>query len=78
VVIVSPEILNNDAHFEDLWGTNIFTENLINLVLDKARVVKEWSSTFCSDYLLYLYTLSLTTESYTCYINHSYGSLTIW
>ena len=42
VVIVSPEILNNDSRFEDLWGTKRFTDNLINLVLDKAHVVKEW------------------------------------
>jgi superfamily II DNA helicase RecQ len=51
VVIVSPEILNNDVHFEDLWGTKIFTDNLINLVLDEAHVIKEWGGTFRSDYL---------------------------
>jgi superfamily II DNA helicase RecQ len=51
VLIVSPEILNNDVCFEDLWGTKIFTDNLINLVLDEAHVVKEWGSTFRSDYL---------------------------
>ena len=28
VVIVSPEILNNDSQFEDLWGTKRFTDNL--------------------------------------------------
>ena len=51
VVIVSPEILNNDSRFEDLWGTKRFTDNLVNLVLDEAHVVKEWGGTFCSDYL---------------------------
>jgi len=51
VVIVSPEILNNDVRFEDLWGTKIFTDNLINLVLDEAHVIKEWGGTFRSDYL---------------------------
>jgi hypothetical protein len=52
VVIVSLKILNNDTHFEDLWGTKIFTDNLINLILDEAHVVKEWGSTFHSNYLL--------------------------
>ena len=51
MVIVSPEILNNDARFEDLWGTKVFTDNLINLVLDEAHVIKEWGGTFRSDYL---------------------------
>ena len=51
VVIVSPEILNNDSRFEDLWSTKRFTDNLVNLVLDEAHVVKEWGGTFRSDYL---------------------------
>ena len=51
MVIVSPEILNNDMCFEDLWGTKFFTNNLNNLVLDEAHVVKEWGGTFHSDYL---------------------------
>ena len=51
MVIVSPEILNNDARFEDLWGTKVFTDNLINLVLDEAHVIKEWGGTFRSNYL---------------------------
>ena len=38
VILVSPEILNNDSHFEYLWGTKKFVDNLINLVLDRARV----------------------------------------
>lgn len=51
VIIVSPEILNNDSRFEDLWGTKKFTDNLVNLVLDEAHVIKEWGGTFRSDYL---------------------------
>src|ERR1700691_2111087 len=51
VILVSPEILNNDSCFEDLWGTKKFVNNLINLVLDEAHVIKEWGGTFCSDYL---------------------------
>ena len=51
VVMVSPEILNNDSRFEELWGKNKFTDNLINLVLDEAHVIKEWGGTFRSDYL---------------------------
>jgi superfamily II DNA helicase RecQ len=51
IVIVSLEILNNDSRFEDLWGTKRFIDNLVNLVLDEAHVVKEWGGTFCSDYL---------------------------
>ena len=50
---MSPEILNNDSHFEDLWGTKVFVDNLVNLnlVLDEAYIVQEWGSTFRSDYL---------------------------
>ena len=51
MVIVSPEILDNDTHFKDSWGVKKFTDNLINLVLDEAHVVKEWGGTFQSDYL---------------------------
>jgi superfamily II DNA helicase RecQ len=51
VIIVSPEILNNDSRFKDLWGTKRFTDNLVNLVLDEVHVVKEWGGTFRSDYL---------------------------
>ena len=50
-VIVSPEILNNDSCFEELWQKKKFTDNLINLVLDEAHVMKEWGRTFHSDYL---------------------------
>jgi hypothetical protein len=28
-----------------------FMDNLVNLVLDEANVVKEWDDTFCSEYL---------------------------
>lgn len=50
-MIVSPELLNNDSRFEDLWGTKKFTDNLVNLILDEAHVVKEWGGTFRNDYL---------------------------
>ena len=82
MVIVSPEILNNDARFEDLWGTKNITDKLINLVLDEAHVVKEWGGTFRSDYFrigpirywnvlptysrLDLYTLLLTNTTEYC------------
>ena len=46
MVIVSPEILNNDTRFEDLLGAKKFADNLVNLVLDEAHVVKEWGGTF--------------------------------
>ena len=42
VIIASLEILNNDSQFEDLWSSKNFMNNLINLVLDEAHVVKEW------------------------------------
>ena len=51
VIIVSPEIFNNNSWFEDWWGTKKFTDNLVNIVLDKAHVVKEWGGTFHLDYL---------------------------
>jgi superfamily II DNA helicase RecQ len=51
VILVSPEILNNDSRFEDLWGKKSFVNNLVNLILDEAHVIKEWGGTFRSDYL---------------------------
>jgi superfamily II DNA helicase RecQ len=48
---VSPELLLNDGRFEELWGKKKFTDNIINLVLDEAHVIKEWGGTFRSDYL---------------------------
>src|SRR6202011_2225419 len=51
LIVVSPELLLNDGHFEELWGEKKFTDNIINLVLDEAHVIKEWGGTFRSDYL---------------------------
>ena len=51
VILVSLEILNNDSCFEDLWGKKSFVNNLVNLILDKAYVIKEWGGTFRSNYL---------------------------
>jgi superfamily II DNA helicase RecQ len=48
---VSPELLLNDGRFEGLWGKKKFTNNIINLVLNEAHVIKEWGGTFRSDYL---------------------------
>ena len=50
LIVVSPELLN-DGRFKDLWGKKKFTDNIINLVLDEAHVIKEWGGTFRSDYL---------------------------
>lgn len=51
MILVSPEILNNDSHFKDLWSNKKFTNNLINIVLDEAHCVKDWGGTFHSNYL---------------------------
>ena len=51
LIVVSPELLLNDGHFKELWGKKKFTDNIINLVLDEAHVIKEWGGTFRSDYL---------------------------
>lgn len=51
MILVSPEILNNDSRFEDLWSNKKFTNNLINIVLDEAHCMKDWGGTFRSDYL---------------------------
>ncbi|KIM86111.1 hypothetical protein PILCRDRAFT_5178 [Piloderma croceum F 1598] len=47
------KLFENLAHgqYQVIIGTKKFTNNLINLVLDEAHVVKEWGSTFHSDYL---------------------------
>ena len=48
---MSPELLLNNDIFEVLWGKKCFMDKLINIVLDKAHVIKEWGSTFRTDYL---------------------------
>ena len=51
LVIVSPELLLNDKRFDMLWGNKRFTDDIVNLVLDEAHVIKEWGGTFRTDYL---------------------------
>jgi superfamily II DNA helicase RecQ len=51
LVIVSPELLLNDKRFEMLRGKKQFTDDIVNLVLDEAHVIKEWGGTFRTDYL---------------------------
>ena len=51
LIIVSPELLLNDKRFEMLWGKKQFTDDIVNLVLDKAHIIKEWGSTFRTDHL---------------------------
>jgi superfamily II DNA helicase RecQ len=48
---VSPKLLLNDGRFKGLWEKKKFTDNIINLVLDEAHVIKKWGGTFWSDYL---------------------------
>ena len=50
-MIVSPELLLNDDRFEGLWGKKQVMDNVINIVLDEAHVIKEWGGTFRTDYL---------------------------
>jgi superfamily II DNA helicase RecQ len=50
-VIVSPELLLNDDRFEGIWGKKRVMDNVINIVLDEAHVIKEWGGTFRTDYL---------------------------
>ena len=51
LIIVSPELLLNDKRFEILWTKKQFTDNIVNFVLDEAHVIKDWGSTFRTDYL---------------------------
>jgi superfamily II DNA helicase RecQ len=39
LIVVSPELLLNDGHFEVLWGKKKFTDALVNIVLDEAHVI---------------------------------------
>ena len=50
-MIVSPKLLLNDDRFEGLWGKKQVMDNVINIVLDEAHVIKEWGGTFRTDYL---------------------------
>jgi superfamily II DNA helicase RecQ len=50
-VIVSPKLLLNDDRFEGLWGKKQVMDNVINIVLDEAHVIREWGGTFRTDYL---------------------------
>jgi superfamily II DNA helicase RecQ len=45
-MIVSPELLLNDDRFEGLWEKWVMDN-----VLDEAYVIREWGSTFRTDYL---------------------------
>jgi len=49
-VIVSLELLLNDDRFECLWRKKVM-DNVINIVLDEAHVIKEWGGTFRTDYI---------------------------
>ena len=49
-MVVSPELLLNDDRFESLWAKKQVMDNVINIVLDEAHVVKEWGGTFRTDY----------------------------
>lgn len=51
LVIVSPELLLHDERFEGLWAKKQVMDNVINIVLDEAHVIKEWGGTFRTDYL---------------------------
>ena len=50
-MIVSPELLLNDDRFESIWAKKRVMDNVINIVLDEAHVIKEWGGTFRTDYL---------------------------
>ena len=50
-MIVSPKLLLNDDRFESIWAKKRVMDNVINIVLDEAHVIKEWGGTFRTDYL---------------------------
>jgi superfamily II DNA helicase RecQ len=39
-----------DHRFQDLWGVRKFTNDLINIVLDEAHVIKDWGASFRGAY----------------------------
>ena len=49
-MIVSLELLLNDNKFEGQWRKKQVIDNLINIVLDEAHVVKGWGGTFERNY----------------------------
>jgi superfamily II DNA helicase RecQ len=51
LIIISPELLLSNKRFEILWAKKQFTDHIVNFVLDEAHVIKEWGSTFRTDYL---------------------------
>ena len=50
-MIVSPELLLNDDRFESMWAKKRVMDNVINIVLDEAHIIREWGGTFRTDYL---------------------------
>ena len=49
-MIVSLELLLNDNKFEGQWRKKQVIDNVINIVLDEAHVVKGWGGTFGRNY----------------------------
>ncbi len=50
VVMFSPEIIEQDSHFDGLIKSKKFTRSLINIVFDEAHCIKEWGTTFRNSY----------------------------
>ncbi len=46
----SPEIIEQDSHFDGLIKSKKFTRSLINIVFDEAHCIKEWGTTFHNSY----------------------------
>ncbi|KAK0455371.1 P-loop containing nucleoside triphosphate hydrolase protein [Desarmillaria tabescens] len=50
VIMFSPEIIEQDSHFDALIKNKKFINHLINVVFDEAHCIKEWGSTFHNSY----------------------------
>jgi superfamily II DNA helicase RecQ len=50
LIVVSPELLSLDTHFDELWNHSPFTAHLEQVIFYKGHCVGQWGGTFLPEY----------------------------